>query len=292
MSRLKWDASGERLYETGVDRGVLYPQTPGGKYGAGEVWNGLTAVTQSPTGAEANPQFADNIKYLNLISVEEHGFSIEAYTYPDSFALCDGTATPVAGVAIGQQTRRPFGLSYRTRVGNDVEGVDHGYKIHLIYGCLAAPSEKAYATINDSPEAMTLSWEVTTTGVSVNDDLKPTAIVTIDSTKVSAATLKTLEDRLYGTDGGSTPSLPMPDEVLEIFAGSTTEVEPDVPTFDAGTKTVTIPSKTGVIYAVKGVDVEAGPIVLTVGQKILVKARPAKGYTFPADVDDDWSFSG
>src|SRR5690606_35515536 len=172
MARVTWDQVGERLYETGVDHGVLYLRNETGDYDTGVAWNGLVSVTESPTGAESNPQYADNIKYLNLVSAEEFGATIEAFTYPEEFAQCDGTAAPAAGVYVGQQPRRTFGLSYRTQVGNDIDGTDHGYKLHLIYGALAAPSEKAYNTINDSPEAITFSWELTTTAVEV-PGLKP-----------------------------------------------------------------------------------------------------------------------
>ena len=223
MSRIVWDKTGERYYETGVKQGVLYPIQSDGKYTKGVAWNGLTAVTESPSGAEATPLYADDIKYLNLISNEEFGCTIEAYTYPDEFAECDGSAALAAGVMIGQQKRKIFGLSYRTAFGNDVDGTDHGYKLHLVYGCLAAPSEKAYATINDSPEAITFSWEVTTTPVSVTG-FKPTSQITIDSTKVKAEKLTALEDILYGKDGtdgssGATePRLPLPDEIAALFS--------------------------------------------------------------------------
>lgn len=218
MAKLVWDKTGERFYETGVEKGVLYPQVSGA-YPNGVAWNGLTAVTESPSGAEATPLYADNIKYLNLMSNEEFGATIEAYTYPDEFAECDGSAELSEGVRVGQQTRKTFGMSYVTRKGNDTEGTDHGYIIHLIYGALAAPSEKAYATINDSPEAITFSWEVSTTPVEVTD-MKPTACITIDSTKVDAGKLATLEGKLYGTDEPSgNPTLPLPDEIATIFAG-------------------------------------------------------------------------
>ena len=215
MSRLIWDKTGERIYETGVKQGVLYPIQNGGLYTKGVAWNGLTTVTESPSGAEASPQYADDIKYLNLVSAEEFGATIEAFTYPDEFAVCDGSVEIEPGVIVGQQNRKLFGLSYRTALGNDVDGTDHGYKLHLIYGALAAPSEKAYATINDSPEAITFSWEVTTTPVSVSN-LKPTASLIIDSTKVDTAKLTVLENILYGTDSVE-PRLPFPDEVAAIF---------------------------------------------------------------------------
>jgi hypothetical protein len=217
MAPLTWDEVGDRLYEVGVDHGVLYLPDASGVYNSGVAWNGLTTVTESPSGAESNPQYADNIKYLNLISAEEFGATIEAFTYPEEFAECDGTALPSPGVAVGQQSRKTFGLSYRTKVGNDVEGSDHGYKLHLVYGCLAAPSEKAYATINDSPEAISFSWEVTTTPVPVTNH-KPTALIVIDSTVVDAADLTSLEDLLYGK-ASVEAALPTPDAVIALFAG-------------------------------------------------------------------------
>ena len=221
MSRIVWDKTGERYYETGVKMGVLYPIQEGGVYNKGVAWNGLTAVTESPSGAEATPLYADDIKYLNLISNEEFGCTVEAYTYPDEFAECDGSAALAAGVMIGQQKRKTFGLSYRTAFGNDVDGTDHGYKLHLVYGCLAAPSEKAYSTINDSPEAITFSWEVSTTPVSVNG-FKPTSQITIDSTKVKPEKLTALETILYGKDAGdgeaADPRLPLPDEIATLFS--------------------------------------------------------------------------
>ena len=223
MSKLKWDQTGERFYETGVKNGVLYIPT-GGLYKKGVAWNGLTAVTESPSGAEATPLYADDIKYLNLISTEEFGATIEAYTYPDEFAECDGSAELATGVYIGQQPRKTFGLCYKTTLGNDEDGNSYGYKLHLIYGAKAAPTEKAYATINDSPEAITFSWELTTTPVPVKN-AKPTASITIDSTKVDPGKLAALEDILYGKDGtgdgntGATePRLPLPDEIATLMA--------------------------------------------------------------------------
>lgn len=216
MAKLVWDQTGERYYETGVKYGVLYPQAAGGEYPLGVAWNGLTAVTESPSGAEANPMYADDIKYLNLMSVEEFGATVEAYTYPEEFEECDGSASIATGVTIGQQPRKAFGLCYRTTLGNDTEGTDHGYKLHLIYGALAAPSEKAYATINDSPEAITFSWELTTTPVNVSGH-KPTASVTIDSTKTDKAKLEALEAILYGSESEE-PRLPLPDEIITLMA--------------------------------------------------------------------------
>ena len=215
MAKLVWDATGERLYETGVKQGVLYVQDKG-IYPKGVAWNGLTAVTESPSGAEATPLYADDIKYLNLISNEEFGASIEAYTYPDEFMECDGSAALTEGVYIGQQSRKTFGLCYRTTLGNDSDGNNYGYKLHLIYGALASPSEKAYATINDSPEAITFSWEVTTTPVNVTGH-KPTASITIDSTKVDKAKLEALEAVLYGSEEEEA-RLPLPDEIATLMA--------------------------------------------------------------------------
>ena len=210
---IKWDQTGERYYETGVSKGVLYP-VENGAYGKGVAWNGLTNVTESPEGAEATPLYADNIKYLNLISAETFKATVEAYTYPDEFAECNGEKALAAGVNVGQQKRKSFGLSYQTKIGNDVDN-ELGYKIHLVYGAIAAPSERAYATVNDSPEAITFSWEVNTTPIEV-PNMKPTSILTIDSTKVDSAKLKTLEDMLYGTE--NTPAkLPTPSEVAAIF---------------------------------------------------------------------------
>lgn len=219
MAKLVWDESGKRNYETGVDHGILYPQVSGA-YPKGVAWNGLTAVTESPSGAEASPQYADNIKYLNLYSTEDFTATIEAYTYPEEFEVCDGSAQLVEGVVIGQQDRKPFGLCYRTILGNDTDGPEYGYKLHLIYGCKAAPSEKAYATVNDSPEAITLSWELSTTPVEVADH-KPTASIVIDSTKVDATKLASLEAILFGANGegtGTGPRLPLPAEIITLFA--------------------------------------------------------------------------
>lgn len=223
MAKLVWDKTGERYYETGVKQGVLYIPNSSGVYSKGVAWNGLTAVTESPSGAESNPLYADDIKYLNLISAEEFGATIEAYTYPDEFAECDGSAALTDGVLIGQQARKVFGLSYVTTLGNDTDGTAHGYKLHLIYGALASPSEKAYSTINDNPEAITFSWEVTTTPVNVTGH-KPTASITIDSTKVDPAKLTALEEILYGKDGsgdtGVEPRLPLPDEIATLMTQS------------------------------------------------------------------------
>lgn len=215
MSKIVWDETGKRLYETGVKQGVLYLPDESGAFTKGVAWNGLTAVTESPAGAEATPLYADDVKYLNLVSAEEFNATIEAYTYPDEFAECDGSAAIATGVYIGQQARKVFGMSYRTAIGNDIETNDYGYKLHLIYNALAAPSEKAYATINDSPEAITFSWEVSTTPVNV-PGFKPTASVTIDSTKVAKEKLAALEKILYG-DETTEARLPLPEELITIF---------------------------------------------------------------------------
>lgn len=217
MAKIVWDATGERLFETGVDHGVIYPQATGGTYPKGAAWNGLTAVTESPSGAEPTPLYADNIKYLTLMSVEEFAFTIEAYMYPDEFAECNGEGTLAKGVIIGQQKRKTFGLSYRSLIGNDVDGDSHGYKLHLVYGALAAPSEMARSTVNDTPEASTMSWECSTTPVSVAN-FKPTSHIVIDSTKAEPTKLKALEDILYGATEESTEArLPLPDEVASLM---------------------------------------------------------------------------
>ena len=216
MSKIVWDQTGERLYETGVKQAVLYVQDTQGTYPKGVAWNGLTAVTESPSGAEATPLYADDIKYLNLISTEELGGTIEAYTYPDEFAECDGSASIATGVYIGQQSRKTFGMCYTTTVGNDVDSNAHGYKLHLIYGALASPSEKAYSTINDSPEAITFSWEFSTTPVNVTG-FKPTANIVIDSTKATPEKMAALEKILYG-DTDVEPRLPLPNEVAQVMS--------------------------------------------------------------------------
>lgn len=226
MAKLVWDAAGQHLYETGIDQAVLYVQDSNGEYPLGVAWNGLTAVTESPSGAEATDLYADNIKYLSLRSAETFGATIEAYTYPDEFGQCDGTAEPVTGVKVGQQGRKAFGLCYRTIIGNDTDLNEHGYKLHLIYGATAAPSEKAYNTVNDSPDAITFSWEISTVPVNAGEGFKPTACITIDSTKftetAAKAKLDALEAKLFGTDAsggseGSDPYLPLPDEVIDTL---------------------------------------------------------------------------
>lgn len=284
--KLTWDEVGARNYETGVDHAVLYIPDSGGAYTDGVAWNGLVSVTESPSGAEANAQYADNIKYLNLFSAEQFGATIEAFTYPDEFAQFDGLVTPTPGVAVGQQGRKGFGLCYRTKIGNDLQGEDYGYKLHLVYGAMASPSEKAYNSINDSPEAITFSWQLSTTPVSVTG-MRPTSILTIDSTKVDATALGDLEDLLYGTVG-TDPSLPMPDDVIALFSATITAVTPTEPTFNSGTNTITIPTVAGVEYTINGT-VVTGPIVIT--EDTLVTARPTSGHVFTQPVDNDWLYT-
>lgn len=215
MARLTWDTEGKKLYETGTKMGVLYPMTDSG-YGTGVAWNGLTAVTESPSGAESTKLYADDIKYLDLTSLEEFGATIEAYTYPDEFAECDGSASLIEGITIGQQDRKSFGFCYRTTLGNDTQGNAYGYKLHIVYGAKATPSEKSYSTINDSPDAVTFSWEVTTTPVPVADH-KPTSCIIIDSTKTKKTILNAIEKKLYG-DETNEATLPTPAEILQIIA--------------------------------------------------------------------------
>lgn len=289
---LVWDAVGEKRYETGVDKGVLYPRDGSGSYTDGVAWNGLTAVTESPSGAEATPQFADNIKYLNLVSAEEFGATIEAFTYPAEFEKCDGTAELSPGLTVAQQSRQTFGFAYRTLIGDDVVGTDAGYKIHLVYGALAAPSEKARATVNDSPEAITFSWEITTTAVPVTG-FKPTAKLTVDSTAVDAAGLADLEEVLYGSSGVDA-RLPLPDEVADLLSGATTDVDLGVPanqpTYVSATHVVTLPSVTGVQWKINGVNKTSGAQpALTIGQKSTVTAHAMPSYRIVGD--DDWTFN-
>lgn len=289
MTKLTWDAAGDRLYETGVDHGVLYVRDSSGDYPLGVAWNGLTTVTESPSGAEATPLYADNIKYQNLISAEQFGATIEAYTYPDEFAACDGSAVVEGGVFIGQQTRKAFGLAYRTVLGNDIEGNDYGYKLHLVYGATAAPSEKAHATVNDSPEAVTFSWAVTTIPTDVGTiggvDYKPTAVLTIDSTKVDADGLAALEDALFGTSGAD-PYLPSPAEVAGFFSGTVVTVTTQEPTYNSTTDMITIPTVAGVEYLIDG-EVVTGTVHIT--QDTVVTARPTAGHRFTDTSDSDWT---
>lgn len=287
MAELVWDEVGKRFYETGVDHGVLYLPDAQGAYVDGVAWNGLTSVSESPSGAEPNAQYADNIKYLNLFSAEEFSATVEAFTYPDEFAQFDGLNIPTPGVNVGQQPRRTFGLSYRTQVGNDVDGNDYGYKIHLVYGCMASPSEKAYSTINDSPEPITFSWEISTTPVAVTG-MKPTSVITISSTEVDATALAALEQILYG-DTGVDPALPLPDTVISMFSGTVTVVTPTQPAYNDATDTITIPTVAGVTYRIDGEPVAAGPVVIT--EDTIVTATPNPGYVFTPGVDDDWFYN-
>jgi hypothetical protein len=292
MAVLEWDGVGDRKYETGVDRGVLYIPNQFGVYNDGVAWNGLVSVSEAPTGAEANAQYADNVKYLNLFSAEEFGATIEAFTYPDEFAPFDGLNVDTPGVAIGQQARKSFGLSYRTKLGNDVEGDDYGYKLHLIYGCSASPSEKAYTTINDSPEAITFSWELTTIPVAV-PGMRPSSVITIDSTAVQAADLLELENLLWGT-AGQDPSLPLPEAVIAIFSGAQTSVMAQNPTFTAATGAIVIPAVTGVRYfrADTNATVTGTVTIPTAGATWIIKAEPSStAYLLSPDSDDSWSFT-
>lgn len=308
MTALTWDNTGERLYETGVDHGVLYPRDSDGVYSLGVAWNGLTTITESPAGADATPTYADNIKYLNLISVETFDATINAYTYPDEWAACDGSEEPVSGVMVGQQSRQTFGLCYRTRIGNDIDGTDHGYKLHLVYGATAKPSQKAYASINDQPSAIDFGWDITTIPVAVTG-LKPTASMTIDSTKVDAGNLADLELILYGTTGVD-PRLPLPDEVITIMTSGLTNVDlaaaGHYPTYNTGTHTVTYPASftgvtnwTQVIQTIDGSGNVTGTVstttkaaaattVLSSGQRAVITPNVADGYT-PVG-DDEWVF--
>lgn len=290
MTTLVWDQVGEREFETGVDHGVLYIPTAG-VYSNGVAWNGLIGVTESPSGAEATPLYADNIKYLNMTSAEQFGATLECYTYPDEFAQFDGQATPSPGVSIGQQARKGFGLSYRTRLGNDVDGDDHGFKLHLVYGCTAAPTEKAYTTVNESPEAITFSYEIATVPAPVTG-MRPTSIITIDSTKEDETKVNEFLVILYGDDE-TDPRLPMPDEVVAHFATDTplTAATPTNPSYNAGTHTITIPTVTGVTYTINGTTV-TGDIVIPSGQSRVVKAKWNTGYKPPTTpYDSDWVFN-
>lgn len=289
MTALLWDQVGQRTYETGVDHGVLYIPNNVGAYVNGFAWNGLVTVTESPSGAEAQPQYADNIKYLNLYSAEQFGGTIEAFTYPNEWAQCDGSAVLEGGIAVGQQTRRMFGMSYRTKVGNDLNP-DAGYKLHLVYGATASPSERAYGTINDSPAPITFSWDFSTVPVTVGtiDSVAyaPTATLTIDSTKVDATALAALEAMLYG-GVGTDPSLPLPADVIALFSGTITVATPTAPSYNSTTKVITIPTVTGVVYKINGTT-RTGTVTITTDT--VVTAVPAAGYKFPAVTDDDWFF--
>lgn len=291
MTKILWDQTGEKKFETGVDHGVLFLRDETGAYTDGVAWNGLTTVTQSPSGAESNKHYADNQVYLNLVSNEEYSATIEAFTYPDEWEQCDGSVEVVPGVTVGQQDRAVFGFSWRSLIGNDTQGTRHGFKIHLVWGGQAAPSERAHETINENVEPMPFSWEVSTTPVAfvdeANENLRPTAHIAVDSTKISAAKLKELTDILYGTEGQD-PRLPSPDEVIAIIGNTTTSVSPTTPNYDQSTKVLTIPTKAGVDYYIAGAKVPAGTRTLT--QDTGVTAKPAPGYKFPNNADDYWLY--
>lgn len=288
MNTIMWDGTGQKLWETGVDHGVLYKPVAG-VYSNGWAWNGLTKITESPSGAESNKQYADNIEYANILSAETFGFTIEAFMYPPQFEECDGAIT-VNGVTVTGQTRKSFGLSYRTLVGNDTDGQDHGEKIHLVYGALAAPSEKERDTINDSPALTALSWECSTTAVGIGTvdgvDFKPAAHLVIDKNSTDPDAYATLLEFLYGT-ASVNPRLPLPFEVLTLVGGTITEVTTVAPTYNSSTHVITIPTVTGVIYMIDG-EVATGTVTIT--KTTVVNAIPAPGYKFSVGSDDDWSF--
>ncbi len=289
MTRVTWDQTGERLYETGVDYGVLYIPDGAGVYDSGFAWNGLTAVTETPSGAESNKQYADNQVYVNILSLEQFGGTIKAFTYPDEFAQCDGSAMPQPGVSVGQQKRKTFGLSYRTRLGNDIDGSDFGYKLHLVYGAKASPSQREYDTINDSPSPIEFSWDFETVPVVVGTvdsvEYKPTSIITITSTDVDSTVLSALEDLLYGTVG-TDPSLPLPADVIAMFSGTITDVFPTAPSYNNSTHTLTIPSVTGVTYYIGSDPQTSGSHAVT--QDLVVTARANVGYRLQQPSVDEW----
>lgn len=290
MAPLTWDDIGERLYETGVDHGVLYLPDETGDYTDGVAWNGLETVTESPAGAEATPTYADNIKYLNLISLETFGGTIEAYTYPPEFGVCDGSAELSPGVRIGQQNRRTFGMCYRTLIGNDVDGTDFAYKLHLVYGATASPSERAYATVNETPEALSFSWAFTTIPVTVTD-AKPTALLTINSNEVDEDVLQDLLDILHGAAAAA--RMPLPDEIAAMFEATITGVDMGVyanqPTYNSGTHVVTLPAVTGVTWKINGETVTSGAQpAMSIGETSVVTAHAAAGYQLTGDTD--WTY--
>lgn len=292
MSRLEWDKIGERTYETGTSRGVLYIPNAAGVYDSGFAWNGLTAISESPSGAESNKQYADNQVYLNLVSAEEFGGTIEAFTSPREFDQCDGSLSPIPGINVGQQNRRSFGLSYQTLIGNDLEGQDYGYKIHVVYSALAAPSERAYATVNESPEATQLSWEFSTTPVPISPailvggrELKNTSTLTFDSRDFTPQKMKDLEDVLYGT-ASTAPRLPNPYELITMMSSAMVEATPTPPTISANV--IDFPIVAGVKYSVNGVEQVDD---LTIDSPTLVTASPKLGYKFPPVVQTQWFFA-
>jgi hypothetical protein len=277
-----WDDTGNRRFETGIDHGILYPLNPStSAYDMGFAWNGLTGVKEKPAGAAVTKSYADNMAYLSLLSAETFDLEIDAYTYPPEFGACDGTVAPSSGVVVGQQARQTFGLAYRTKIGNDVEA-DLGYLLHLVYGCLAAPSEKDYATINDSPAAVTFSWSVSTVPVPVSG-LKPTSLITIDSTKVSSTNLDALNQILQGTVGVD-PELPLPDAIIALFAATVTVVTTIEPTFNPTGHVLTIPTVTGVTYHMDGAVIASGDHAIT--EDKVVTATADDSYVFsPLSVD-------
>lgn len=290
MVALEWDVVGERLYERGVDHGVLYVQNPDGSYADGVAWNGLTTVTESPSGAEATPFYADNIEYISLKSIEKFGATIEAVTYPPEFSLCLGRVAAEPGVYVGQQSRRSFGFVWRTLIGSDTDE-DRGYKLHIAWGCSAAPSEQAHNTVNESPEITPLSWTVTSVATAMAG-FKPTAKLTIDSTEVGEAGLALLEDELFGSGGGDA-TLPSPTEVVAFFAGAFTTVEMDLqanqPSFVNATGVITLPAVTGVQWQIDGEDVANGAQpAIAVGEEAYVEATPQSGYVLQGDTD--WTY--
>lgn len=290
MTRLTWDALADRLYETGVDHGVLYLPDESGDYTDGVAWNGLETVTETPAGAAATPTYADNIKYLNLIAIETFGGTIQAYTYPDEFGVCDGSVELSPGVRAYQQRRQTFGLCYRTKIGNPLDADDHGFKLHLAYGLTAQPSEKAYASINDTPAPISFSWTFESIPIEVTDN-RPTALLTIDSTKVDESVLSDLMDILYGESGPA--RLPLPDEVAAMFKATITAVDMGIyanqPTYVSGTHVVTLPTVTGVLWRVNGEAVSDGAQpALDVGETSVITAHAAAGYQLTGDTD--WTF--
>lgn len=290
MTKLVWDKSGERFFETGVDHGVLFVPNTQGVYNNGYAWNGLVSVTESPSGAESTKQYADNMVYLNLIGLEEFGATIECFTYPKEFEQFDGALAPEAGVYLTGQDRKTFGFAYRTQVGNDLNA-NLGYKLHLIYGAIATPSEKTRSTINDSPEPATFSYEISTTPAQVGTInsvvYKPTAHIVVDSTKVNPTNLAALETILYGAVGVD-PALPTPAAVVALFSGSQTEVIPTEPAYNSSTKVITIPTITGVEYRIDG-EVVTGTVTITADK--IVTANPTSTlYKFPPVTDTDWFY--
>jgi hypothetical protein len=290
MTKLSFDDTGQRTYETGVSEAVLYQIDNTGAFTDGVAWNGMTTVTEKPAGADANPQYADNMKYLNLLATETFGATIEAFTYPVEFEQNDGTAAPTPGVTVGQQPRKIFGFSFKTLKGNDTDGNSYGYKRHLVWNALAAPAEKAYATVSDSPSPIGFSWDVSTTPMNVGTVLgvpyAPTANMTIDSTRVDPTKLALLESYLLGTVS-DVPMLPSPAAVIAIMASTLTSATPAAPTYSSSTDLITIPGTTGVLYYIDGVHVPAGDFGPITSNK-LVKARPAVGYKFPAETQTEW----